>query len=330
MSTIPNPAASITKAASKQTYYTIRFLVDRDRVDDAYRAYAYFRWVDDVLDGVSASGSGPVPDEAGASVLSEVEASERRAFLKRQQALLEICMQGEAPGDTNAQEQMLVELVQGDSGKNSGLRAYLHYMMRVMGFDVARRGRLVSQAELNEYTRWLAVAVTAAMHHFIGHGAYAPRDEARYLAVSAAHIVHMLRDTYDDVQAGYYNVPREVLEANRIGPRDVHHEAYRAWVRGRVQLAREYFEAGQVYFRRVQNARHRLAGFAYMARFEWLLQTIEREGFLLRHRYNERKSLSTGLRMSWLALSSMVSLREARTPSRAPSGQIASERQGEV
>ena len=48
-----NPAASITKAASKQTYYTIRFLVDRDRVDDAYRAYGYFRWVDDVLDAAA-------------------------------------------------------------------------------------------------------------------------------------------------------------------------------------------------------------------------------------------------------------------------------------
>ncbi len=43
-------AADITRAASKQTYYTIRFLVDRSLVEDAYRAYAYFRWVDDCLD----------------------------------------------------------------------------------------------------------------------------------------------------------------------------------------------------------------------------------------------------------------------------------------
>jgi hypothetical protein len=32
--------AAITRAASKQTYYTIRLLADRDRVLDAYRAYA--------------------------------------------------------------------------------------------------------------------------------------------------------------------------------------------------------------------------------------------------------------------------------------------------
>jgi hypothetical protein len=39
----PNLAASITRNASKQTYYTIRYLVDDGLVDDAYRAYAYFR-----------------------------------------------------------------------------------------------------------------------------------------------------------------------------------------------------------------------------------------------------------------------------------------------
>ncbi len=32
---LSSPATSITRAASKQTYYTIRFLVDRDRMDSA-------------------------------------------------------------------------------------------------------------------------------------------------------------------------------------------------------------------------------------------------------------------------------------------------------
>jgi hypothetical protein len=46
---ITDLASSITKAASKQTYYTIRYLVDRERVEDAYRTYGYFRWMDDIL-----------------------------------------------------------------------------------------------------------------------------------------------------------------------------------------------------------------------------------------------------------------------------------------
>lgn len=107
-------------------------------------------------------------------------------------------------------------------------------MMAVIDFDVKRRDRLISQVELKEYARQLASAVTEAMHHFVGNGWYAPHDETRYLAVSAAHITHILRDTFDDVQAGYFNIPREVLEANHIEPQDVHSDAYRAWVRRRV------------------------------------------------------------------------------------------------
>src|SRR5512136_598946 len=288
---ITNLASSITKAASKQTYYTIRFLVDRERIEDAFRAYAYFRWVDDVLDADSGSES------------------ERRAFLERQKSLLEKCYRGESPRDANIQEKMLVELVQRDHEKNSGLQAYLRNMMLVMDFDARRRGRLISQIELNEYTRWLASAVTEARHYFVGNACYAPQDETRYLAVTAAHITHMLRDTFDDGQAGYYNIPREVLEANHIGPQDVQSDAYRAWVKSRVLLAREYFEAGRVYLARVQNPRCRLAGFAYTARFEWLLDTIEREGYGLRPQYHERKSVGTGLWMSWLTLSSIIRLR---------------------
>jgi hypothetical protein len=76
-----------------------------------------------------------------------------------------------------------------------------------------------------------------------------------------------------------------------------------------VQLAREYFEAGKGYFARVENPRCRLACYAYIARFEWLLDTIERESYLLRPHYNERKSARTGLWMGWLTLSSMFHVR---------------------
>ncbi len=303
-------APSITKTASAQTFYTIRYLVDSERVADAYRAYAYFRWVDDALDAES---------------MSEVE---RSAFIQRQKSILQKCYQHESPLDANIQETMLVDLVRGDHEKNSalrhvtpsshsqdsGLQCYLRNMMAVMSFDADRRGRLISQMELNEYTRLLASAVTEAMHYFIGHCCYSPHNETRYLAVTAAHITHMLRDTFDDVQAGYFNIPCEVLDANRITPFDVESKAYRSWVKSRVILARQYFHAGRDYLSRVQNPRCRLAGFAYMARFEWLLDTFEREGYLLRPQYEKRKSLGTGLRMMTSALSSMINFRGTDLP----------------
>jgi hypothetical protein len=291
---VANLAAAITRAGSIQSYYTIRFLADRERVDDAFRAYAYFRWVDDVLDAQAGSRA------------------ERMAFLERQKWLLQACYRGDAPRLVDAQEAILIELVQSDPEKESGLQAYLHYMLRVMDFDVARRGRLISQAELNDYTRWLAIAVTEATHYFIGHSQSAPRHPARYAAVSGAHIAHMLRDTYADLGSGYYNVPREVLQAHHLEPDDVHSPAYRAWVQGRVRLAREHFQAGRGYCARVPCARWRLAASAYTARFVWVLDTLEREDYRLRPEYGERKSLGAGLRMSWLTLAALVNLRGAQ------------------
>src|SRR5664279_2699381 len=85
--------ASITRAASRQTYYTIGYLVDHDRRADAYRAYAYFRWVDDCLD----------------EKLSEK--FERIAFVKRQEAIADRCYRGDWPADVTVVERMLVDLI---------------------------------------------------------------------------------------------------------------------------------------------------------------------------------------------------------------------------
>jgi phytoene/squalene synthetase len=90
-----NITSSVTKTASKQTYYTVRFLADRDRIDDAYRTYTYFRWVDDILD--ADSGSGPLPRYG--------EATERISFLERQKSLLESCYRGEQPRDVDLEGQ---------------------------------------------------------------------------------------------------------------------------------------------------------------------------------------------------------------------------------
>jgi phytoene/squalene synthetase len=291
-------AKSLTNSASSQTYYTIRFLVDHKRVADAYLAYAYFRWVDDALDA-----------DAGTR-------SEREAFILRQKSLLENCYHGESLREVHSEEQMLVELIRHDTEPNSGLQFYLRNMMSVMVFDTNRRGQIISQTELQQYTYLLASAVTEAMHYFIGRCCYSPQTEARYLAVSAAHITHMLRDTFDDIQAGYYNIPRELLEAKHLTPQDVASDAYRAWVRSRVRLARQYFKAGRKYLNHVENLRCRLAGFAYTARFEWLLDTLEREDYALRPHYTERESFGTGLRMSVETLSSAMNWGGGTVPTR--------------
>jgi phytoene/squalene synthetase len=281
-------AASLTRSASKQTFYTIRFLADHELIQDAYRAYAYFRWVDDQLDQ------------------SSMKNSDRMAFVKRQAALIERSYRGEHPRPLSDEEGMLVDLIAADQEPDSGLQAYIRNMHSVMAFDAERRGRLITEEELNRYTYHLAAAVTEAMHHFIGHGCQSPQGEGRYLAVSAAHITHMLRDTLEDVEAGYYNIPREYIEPYRIDPRDVQSEPYRKWVEGRIELARLYFNSGMEYLARVENIRCRLAGYAYTARFTGVLNAIEREGYRVRSGYPECKGLSSVMSMIWLAFSQAI------------------------
>jgi hypothetical protein len=275
---------SITRAASLQTYTTVRLLVDRERVADAYRAYAYFRWVDDWL------------DEPARQKLDRV------AFVRRQAALIDECYRGWAVKTTAPEENMLVALVQTDREQNSGLHSYIHNMLAVMAFDAERRGRLISQLELDHYQHSLAMAVTEALHYFIGHRSASPHVPIRYLAAEGAHIAHMLRDTVEDCELGYFNIPSEFIKANGISALDINREAYRSWVRSRVQLARKYFYAGRVYLAQVKSLRCRLAGYAYMARFEGVLDSIERDGYLLRPQYSESKGPRAAVQMGWSVL----------------------------
>lgn len=279
-------AKGITKSSSKQTYYTFRLFVDKEYLDDAFRGYAYFRWVDDILDAEVGSKLG------------------KYQFLRRQKKLLRDCVRGDYPPCLCPEEEMLADLVRNASDKNPGLKSYLFNMMSVMEFDVQRRYRQISKAELSEYTRLLAVAVTDFMHYFIGHDDPTPPSNTRYDAVTAAHITHMLRDACEDVGVGYFNIPKEYLSTYGISPGEIKDAAYRKWVCQRVQQAHQLFSSGREYLSQVSNFRCRLAGYAYAARFEWMLRVIERENYCLRVDYSERKGLRATL---WITLSALSS-----------------------
>lgn len=278
-------ADRMTRASSSQTYFTIRYLADRPLVADAYRAYAYFRWLDDMLDQ------------------ELLTSAERLAFLTRQQSIIAHCYQGGWPGRMSQEERWIIRLIRHDQKENSGLKMYINQMMAVMAFDARRKGRLITEAELDTYTRSLATAVTEALHYFIGHHDASPLGECRYQAVTGAHITHMLRDTIEDTAVGYYNIPQEYLEAHGLAPTDLHHPAFQSWVHHRVQLARRCFQAGRAAINQVENWRCRLAGYAYIARFEVVLDAIEKDGYRLRPNYPERKGKRAGVKMALAAFS---------------------------
>jgi phytoene/squalene synthetase len=274
-------AQSITRAGSKQTYFTAQLLVDKDLVNDFYKAYAYFRWVDDFIDIESQSKD------------------ERISFVKRQRNLLDSLYNNELPGDLVPEEKIVADLIGNVNGNNSGLRSFVTNMFAIIEFDAYRRGRIIKRSELNWYTDSLSQSVTDGLQYFIGNGSLYPGGENQYLAAAAAHISHLLRDTIRDLADGFINIPQEYLTEHGIGPEDVHSPPYLAWVQHRVEQAKEYFREGKLYLDSLDVLRCKIMGYWYCARFEGVLNIIERDGYKLRADY---KKEFVWLKMLWLSV----------------------------
>ena len=284
-------ARQITWRESKQSYFTMHLLVDRDLVEDSYRAYAYFRWVDDVVDETLTSSE------------------ERIAFIRAQRVLIEGLYEGRRPEGLRMEEVMIAELIRNDRSPRSGLRSYIENFLAIIEFDAERKGQRITGAELRSYADRLALAVTDAIQYFIKNGHRYPEDERRIAGARAAHITHMLRDMRKDLLAGYSNISSEYLEERGIRPEDVDSPAFLDWVRARVEMAREDFRQGKLYIDGLDVLRTKIAARWYYARFEHVLDTIEEDGYHLRFDYAEKHRVLVYLRM--VGIAARVALRHA-------------------
>lgn len=275
-------ARAITWAGSKQTYFTARLLVDKDLVDDCYRAYAYFRWADDVIDDSTRSSE------------------ERLNFINRQKRLIEQSYRNEKPLDMLPEEEIVADLISHDRRENQGLVSFIHNFLAILEFDAHRRGRLIGSEELTWYSSRLAEAVTDGIQYFVGNNHPYPITDNRYQAVFAAHVTHMLRDMVPDVEEGYINIPEEYLKAHNITPDEVNNPKLRAWVRERVQLARRCLCQGKQYLEELEVLRCKVAGFWYCVRYEGVLDAIERDNYVLRKAY--RRSPFAWFRIAWIGV----------------------------
>ncbi len=295
-------ARRITFLESKQSYFTMRLLVDKDLVDDSYRAYAYFRWADDVVD-------------------EELKTSrERLAFIRGQRDLIERLYDGQKPEGLRKEETMIAELIRHDRQPNSGLRSYIENFLAIIQFDAERKGRRITKEELRTYTDRLALAVTDAIQYFIKNGHAYPEDERRIAGARAAHITHMLRDMREDLPEGYANIPEEYLEEHGIEPDAIESAAFREWVKSRVEEARADFRLGKTYIDGLDVLRTKIAARWYCARFEHILNTIEKDGYRLRANYHEEHTAFRWLQIAGLAAS--VTLRHMTAKARGMVGPL--------
>ena len=278
-------ARSITRESSKQSYFTACFLADKDLVDDCHKAYAYFRWADDVVDEHSSSRT------------------DRLAFIKRQKKIIADQYRHIQVDGLTQEEQLISDLIHSDRHENSGLKSFIHNFFAVIEFDAQRKGRLISQEELSWYASRLGIAVTDAIQYFVCNTYAYPDSRNQYFAATAAHITHMLRDMCSDIAEGYINIPVEYIHETDLDLNDVTSPAFRAWVRNRVEQARDYFSRGKRYLDQLMVLRCKIAGYWYCARFETILEMIERDDYILRTDYHQRRRFSNWLKIAGLAIS---------------------------
>ncbi len=277
-------AKSITKKASKQTYYTARYMVDRNLVDDFFRAYAYFRWVDDMIDETLESQK------------------ERFSFIKKQRELIDALYQKQTPNSLSAHEEIIAVLIEHDQKVNSKLQSFIRNMFAIVEFDAYRKGQIITEKQLEWYTNCVAKSTTDGLQYFIGNNHEYPIDEHQYFAAKGAHIVHLLRDTVEDLQNGFINIPKERIKLHGIDLSQIESPAFRAWVRERTAKAREYFKKGKHYLETLSIYRCKTVGLWYCARFETILNQIENENYLLKSTYGEKGKSSRLLRMARLTI----------------------------
>ena len=258
--------------------------MDGELEQDCHRAYAYFRWVDDYIDEVAQSRE------------------ERSAFIDRQCNIISQMYNGGSPDGLCLEENIIRDLIQHHQDPSSGLRSFIDNFLAILKFDALRKDRLISQKELEWYTDTLGESVTECIQYFIHNGHNYPRADNQYLAASAAHITHMLRDTSDDLANGFVNIPREYIEQHKLDLTENDSPALQDWVQQRVELARSKFRAGKNYLDTLEVLPCKIAGYLYCARFERILDTIEGDNYLLRKNYKKENNLTAWLRLGLLSL----------------------------
>lgn len=281
---ITDLAKKITKSSSIQTYYTIILLTDKNLVNDCFKAYAYFRWLDDEID------------------IELNSKSKRLLFIKRQKRIINDLYKQKKVSELSLEERIIDELIKSDTSKNSKLKSFIINFLKIIEFDADRKARIINQKELDWYSDTLGKAVTDCLQYFIGNQKHYQTSKDQYKAATAAHITHMLRDLNKDVTNGYINLPKEYLTKSKLKPDDNDNPIYQRLIKERVLQARDYFKSGKQYLDKLSVLRCKLAGYWYCFRFEQTLEKIEQDKFRLRKNYSRGRDLLTIARFIWLTI----------------------------
>jgi len=261
-------AEQITQKESATLYYLAKLLFNWGTLPIFCLVYAYFRWLDDVLDA---------PHQSNLTM---------REIISRQTELLANLYQSRDVSLQNQAEEMLQLAIEYDVAHKNYLQNYIMEMFHALEFDAHRRYQSCSHSLLNEYSKNLGQSYTRVLQAFT----HAPNTQFLatdnvYQAGIAAHQAHILRDFYNDIALGYYNISAEDMakwgwSVNDLAEVDLHE-----WVQEIVTTAYSSFLTGLQGFSQVKNKRFRFLGYAMSIQYIFILETIQCDDYQLRRCY---------------------------------------------
>jgi phytoene/squalene synthetase len=272
-------ARRMTWRGSKQSFLVGQFLVDRKLRNDFFRAYAYFRWIDDMIDEV-------IPTRRG-----------RIEFIDRQSELIRSIYSNQEIKIENEEEEILLDLIKNDKSTHNGLKSFIEKMFSIIEFDTLRKDSVIREEELDLYNKMLGISVVDGLQYFIGHQHLYSASANRYEAAIAAHKTHLLRDMKKDFKNGFYNIPLEIIGKDHSLDLDILQYIHRDWIKEQVEEARQGFQIGKQYIENMQVLRCKIAAILYSFRFKIILDKIEKDGFILREKYYEFRKPITWIKM---------------------------------
>jgi hypothetical protein len=175
-------------------------------------AYAYMRWLDDIVDNISNNES------------------TINNFLVHQRKLINNLYNGKNITTQIEQEKLLIDFINYDISIGCQLKEDFLIMLETLFFDLNRRHKICTKFEIEEYSYRMAKSFSSFILHFLNGENVKEKEEIITLASYGCQ-AYMLRDLAEDIKNGLINIDKETIDKYGINIKEPHCDQILIWIR---------------------------------------------------------------------------------------------------
>jgi len=228
--------------------------------------FSYVKCVDDIVD------VDPVPDRALALLESQLDLMERVYSTEISTETSKRTSNGfsdKGSEEINAEDlphpaRFGYYLFTHDRDQGGPLRQILSDIMETMSFDVRRKGRVLSEAELREHAVKVGATSIRFLGHFVDRGVELPAPFLRESSLAYLKADNLI-DLEADLADGIINIPAEEIEREKI-VLEVSDAGMRRWVETEATRVASLFERAREETSRLTGRKMRFLARVYMWR----------------------------------------------------------------